>query len=164
MLIQQFDQRMSEMSGIVKNLQNQPPRGVPRKWCSENTQQICRITTTSKCDFSKVALQLYWNRTSAWMFFCKFAAYFLTASLKNTSCRAVSEFRKFRESIMNLSGLFQQFLVCQDNARNSQIHSSFLCLKNKFLCLRWLVYSSLWKSKWLILEISIDCSCLRFLS
>ena len=30
----------------------------------------------SKCDFNKVAKQLYWNRTSTWLFCCKFAAYF----------------------------------------------------------------------------------------
>ena len=31
-----------------------------------------------KCDFNKVSkqLQLWWNRTSAWVFSCKFAAYF----------------------------------------------------------------------------------------
>ena len=29
-----------------------------------------------KCDFNKVALQLYRNHTSAWVFSCKFAAYF----------------------------------------------------------------------------------------
>ena len=29
-----------------------------------------------KCDFNQVALQLYWNRTSAWVFSCKFAVYF----------------------------------------------------------------------------------------
>ena len=29
-----------------------------------------------KCDFNKVALQLYRNRTSAWVLTCKFAAYF----------------------------------------------------------------------------------------
>ena len=29
-----------------------------------------------KCDFNKVAKQLYWNCTSALVFFCKFAAYF----------------------------------------------------------------------------------------
>ena len=29
-----------------------------------------------KCDFDKVAKQLYRNRTSAWVFFCKFAGYF----------------------------------------------------------------------------------------
>ena len=28
-----------------------------------------------KCDFNKVALQLYWNHSSAWVFSCKFAAF-----------------------------------------------------------------------------------------
>ena len=39
-------------------------------------QQIYMRTPMPKCDFSKVALQLYWNQTSAWVFSCKFAAYF----------------------------------------------------------------------------------------
>ena len=38
-----------------------------------------------KCDFNKVARQLYWNHTSAWVFSCKFAANFRTHFLKNTS-------------------------------------------------------------------------------
>ena len=37
----------------------QPSRGVPRKRCSENMQQIYRRTPMSKCDFNKVPLQLY---------------------------------------------------------------------------------------------------------
>ena len=32
-----------------------------------------------KCNFNKVPKQLYWNRTSAWVFSCKFAAYFQNA-------------------------------------------------------------------------------------
>ena len=41
-------------------LQKQPPRGVPRKRCSENMLQIYRRTPMSKCDFNKVAmLQIY---------------------------------------------------------------------------------------------------------
>ena len=39
--------------------QKQPLRGVPWERCSENMQQICRITPISKCDFNKVALQFY---------------------------------------------------------------------------------------------------------
>ena len=39
-------------------------------------QQIYRRTTMPKCDFNKVALQLYWNQTLAWVFSYKFAAYF----------------------------------------------------------------------------------------
>ena len=54
--------------------QKQPSRAVLRKRCSENMQQICRRTPMPKCDFNKVTLQLCWNRTSAWVFFCKFAA------------------------------------------------------------------------------------------
>ena len=56
--------------------QKQLPIGVPIKRCSENMQQIYRRTSTQKCDFNKTAKQLYWNHTPAWVFFCKFAAYF----------------------------------------------------------------------------------------
>ena len=38
-------------------VQKQPFRGVPRKRCSENMQQIYRRTSLPKCDFNKVALQ-----------------------------------------------------------------------------------------------------------
>ena len=41
------------------NIEKQPVRGVLRKRYSENMLQICRRTLMSKCDFSKVALQLY---------------------------------------------------------------------------------------------------------
>ena len=37
----------------------QAPRGVARKWCSEKMQQIYRRTPMPKCDFDKVAKQLY---------------------------------------------------------------------------------------------------------
>ena len=39
--------------------QKQPSRGVPWKRCSENMQQIYRKTPMPKCDFNKVAKQLY---------------------------------------------------------------------------------------------------------
>ena len=61
-------------------MQKQPSRGVLRKRCSENVLQIYRRTLMPKCDFNKIALQLYWNRTSAWMFSCKFATYFQSTS------------------------------------------------------------------------------------
>ena len=64
------------METLVSFLRKQPPRGVLKKRCPENMQQIYRRTPMSKCDFNKVAKQLYWNRTSAWVFSCKFAAYF----------------------------------------------------------------------------------------
>ena len=34
--------------------QKQPPRGVPRKWCSENMQQIYRSTPMPKCDLKQL--------------------------------------------------------------------------------------------------------------
>ena len=52
---------------------------------SKNMQQIYRITPMPKCDFNKFALQLYWNRTSAWVLSCKFTAYFQNIFLQNTS-------------------------------------------------------------------------------
>ena len=69
--------------------QKQQSRGILRKRCSENMQQIYRRTPTPKCDFNKVAKQLYWIHTLAWMFSCKFAAYFQNTFLKNTSGRLI---------------------------------------------------------------------------
>ena len=40
-------------------LQKQPLKGVLEKRCSENMQQIYRRTPMPKCDFNKVAKQLY---------------------------------------------------------------------------------------------------------
>ena len=51
------------------------PRGVLRKKWFENMEQIYRRTPIPKCDFNNVSKHLYWNRTSAWVFSCKFAAY-----------------------------------------------------------------------------------------
>ena len=68
-------------------IQKQPCRGVLRKRCFENMQEIYRRTPMPECDFSKVALQLYWNCTSVWVFSSKFAAYFQNIFSKNTSGR-----------------------------------------------------------------------------
>ena len=60
-------------------------------------QQIYRRTPTPMCDFNKVAtaLQLYWNRTSAWVFSCKFVAYFQNTFSKDHLWTAASEARNF---------------------------------------------------------------------
>ena len=71
--------------------QKQPSRGVIRKRCTENMQQIYRGTLMQKCDFNEVAKQLYWNRTSAWVFSCKFAAYFQNTFFKEHLWAAASE-------------------------------------------------------------------------
>ena len=39
-----------------------------------------RENTHAECDFNKIALQLYWNHTSALVFSCKFAVYFQSTS------------------------------------------------------------------------------------
>ena len=51
--------RSLNISVFSLNKQKQSLRGVPRKRCSENMQQIYRRTPMPKCDFNKVALQLY---------------------------------------------------------------------------------------------------------
>ena len=60
----------------VLNCEKQQSRGVLRKKYSKNMQHIHRSAPMPKCDLNKVAEQLYWNRTSAWVFSCKFAVYF----------------------------------------------------------------------------------------
>ena len=51
--------RRSQQTSKMDSIQKQPPRGVPRKRCSENMQQIYRRTPMPKCDFNKVTKQLY---------------------------------------------------------------------------------------------------------
>ena len=71
---------LKNMAGILnKNLQKQSPIGVCQNSCSPNMQQMYRGTPMWKYDFNKVAMQLYWNHTSIWVFSCIFTAY-----LRNT--------------------------------------------------------------------------------
>ena len=51
------------------------PGGVLRERLSENMQQIY-WTPMPKYNVSKDGKQFYWNHTSAWVLFCKFAANF----------------------------------------------------------------------------------------
>ena len=55
------------------------PKGVLKR-CSENMHQIYR-RTPMKSNFNKFSKQLYWNQTLAWVFSCKFAAYFQNSVL-----------------------------------------------------------------------------------
>ena len=61
---------------FVEICQKKSSRVVLRKGCSENMQHIYKRTPIPTCDFNKVALELYWNRTLAWMFSCNFSEYF----------------------------------------------------------------------------------------
>ena len=44
---------------IINYIRTQPSRGALKKSCSENMQQIYRRTPMRKCNFNKVARQLY---------------------------------------------------------------------------------------------------------
>ena len=69
-------QKRDSIWTLVCKVKKQPSRDVSKKMCSENIQQPHRRIPIPKGFFNKVALQLYLNRTSIWVFSCKFAAYF----------------------------------------------------------------------------------------
>ena len=50
--------KFCQMIYLFNTFQKHPPRGVPRKWCSENMQKICRRRPMSKCDFNKVVIEI----------------------------------------------------------------------------------------------------------
>ena len=82
--------KLTQINPSKKNTRSSLPEVFLRKSvlkiCSEFTvEHPCQ-----KCDFNKVALQLYWNRTSAWGFYCKFAAYFQNTVLPKHLWKAVS--------------------------------------------------------------------------
>ena len=80
---------------ICVSYQKKPPRGVPGKRCFENRLQIYKRTLMLKYDFNKVAKQLCWNHTSAWVFSYKFAAYFQnTFSWEHPWATASGSFKK----------------------------------------------------------------------
>ena len=66
-------------------LKRQPSRGILIKRCSKNILQIYRRTLIPKCDFNKVAKQLYWNHTLAWCSAVNLRHIFRTPFPKNTS-------------------------------------------------------------------------------
>ena len=49
----------TSLTRAFQERQKQPSRGVLKKRCSKNMRQIYRRTPMPKCDFNKVALQLY---------------------------------------------------------------------------------------------------------
>ena len=92
----------------------QPYKGVLKKRCSKNVQQIYKTTPTPKGDFKKVAKQLYRNDTSTWMFSLNLLYIFRTLFSKNTPgrlllyiCRKTSS--KMSESVLN-TALYRSIL------------------------------------------------------
>ena len=51
--------RVYDKVARTNNLEEQPLRGVPKKRYSENMQQIYSRTAMPKCDFDKVASELW---------------------------------------------------------------------------------------------------------
>ena len=51
--------RVYDKVARTNNLEEQPLRGVPKKRCSENMQLIYGRTAMPKCDFDKVASELW---------------------------------------------------------------------------------------------------------
>ena len=78
-----------------------PFKGVLRKSCSENMQEIYRRTPMPKCNFNKVASQLCWNHTLSWVLCCKFATYFQNIFSWEHLWRAASVFYFFCNSILD---------------------------------------------------------------
>ena len=57
-------------------------KGLEQVYWSKLLEQIYRATSIMKCDFNNIALQLYYNHTSAWAF-CKFLHIFWIPFYKN---------------------------------------------------------------------------------
>ena len=85
--INTFQSNLSFLSPLKNSafmmFQNHSSRDVLRKRCSEQDWKGVRNRRTPmlKCDFNKVALQLYWNCILVWVFSCKFTAYFQSTFL-----------------------------------------------------------------------------------
>ena len=58
-VISKYDYAPHKNSGLKSNIQKQPLRGVLKKRCSENMQQIYRRISIPTFDFNKVAKQFY---------------------------------------------------------------------------------------------------------
>ena len=124
-------------------------------------QQIYRRTLMKKCDFNKVAKQFYWNHTSAWVFSCKFAAYFQNTFSSEHLRTAASNTRYYwRKALFQLRffHLVNNILVCftslerfardkkltvRINKVGHKVEKKFLVLLNgeitRHICLRRLV-------------------------
>ena len=80
-----------------------PLWGVPRKRCSEKMQQIYRKTPMPKCDFNKVAKQIYWNRTLAWCSPVNLLHIFRTPFLKNITVWLLTILVRPRSNYLDIS-------------------------------------------------------------
>ena len=77
-------------------------------------------TQMTKCDFSKVAWQLYWNHTSAWVFYCKFAAYFCEQLFRRTSLEGYFWHSSEHQTLKGQYFYFFKFGINLKSSRNSK--------------------------------------------
>ena len=107
-------------------------------------QQIYRRTPMPKCDFNKVAKQLYWNRTSAWVFSRKFAAYFQNTFYWEQFWTAAFDAKMFQFKacyLKSLSFTIWFWLYCQHERKIRQWQSIIIGVfttivdENQILCL-----------------------------
>ena len=105
------------LSCSIAQCWKRPSRCVLRERCSENMQQIYRRTPMLKCDFDEVTWQISWNHTSAWVFYCKFAAYFRTPFPRNTSGWLLLQCTRFCARLKKIEN-------CPENLI---LHLCFLC-------------------------------------
>ena len=82
---------LGEFQSFIE-FQKKPSRGVARKRCSENMQQIYRRTPMPNCDFNKVAKQRFEITLRHGCSPLIFLHIFRTSFTKNTSGRLLLEF------------------------------------------------------------------------
>ena len=109
-------EKLNNSITINFKLQMHQSRGVLRKRCSKNMQQIYAT-----------ALQLYWNQTSTWVFSCKFASYSQNTFSKEHLYTAASEARNCIQFFCELKK-FSLSILCvllqYNNLRRSSLLNS----------------------------------------
>ena len=75
-IISRNDDERSKINGqtSIKNRKNRSSR--PEVFLRNDVLKLCSKFTGERPCRSAISIKLLWNRTSAWVFSCKFAAYF----------------------------------------------------------------------------------------
>ena len=109
------------VSTFTQLLTSRHSSGVLTKRCYENLQIIYRRTPMPKCDFNKVAFQLYWNRTSVWVFSCKFAVYFQSTFSQEHPWVAASGFCLFRQNSAIKRSMMNMWSTTKDRVKQQDL-------------------------------------------
>ena len=119
-----------------------------------------------KCNFNKVAYQLYWNHTSAWMLSCKFAHVFRTPFLENTTGWLLllvvldEDHVKICFCLRFYTSVFCSFWRYSREIRTEKWKNQFMMIANSSF-----KYASLVKTSWSICEHFVNwCTCVTFMA